>query len=908
MANIISSSKYDIYQKYAAIMEHYFGDNTDYARSGLMAYITECMALFQRDSALHKEMLYKESYLNTAVMPRSVYNYAKMFNISVSNATPAYADIMLTINTTELRNMIEKRKSSNSAFTKYGTDVSSLNRNCLVIDRSNQIVAGDYYFAIERSIIIYITDSGSFVVQYCNTEEPATTEFGNMDTTILKTVLTSAGGETYISFIVRAYQYKINSIQKQITSASFVDTKVHTFSYSDQLAGIRLQYKKNNKTVSIPLVFSDSIINDEEQYAYYNITDDNEVEIRFLNDVFLPSVGSTLLVDIYTTFGKKGNTTFTGEASLTLADEDYRTLAITATFTDNQSYGGKDTPTIKETKENIINQISSRDCIITENDLNTYFNGLKQYFSTVNDGELEFKKKRDDLIRRVYNAYILLRNGLDQNGDVSTNTSYISKVIPTRTVDATFPITNNISKPFGSILEEVVSNNVINYQYVPIENETSGNDYYVIPFYMRVLLSPVKKVKYIYNLTNDSVSLAYTSIDKSGNIILTPSTASVNRGVDGYETNSRYTFTFSFASNKDISALWGSNTINLMLYKSKNNAITVNIPLNSAPADNECGFTVVSTKEDDSEIYDTSFIISIPVADEEFSFTDKDDFGTYINLYSSATSNIKLSEDIYVGLNINATIDGETINMTFKSDDKLSLFRNLDSIMNSDIVVNSKTEYYRTKLDGNEEIISKEEYGNTVIPESGSVSDSTYIAKREAEVISSIKIKEIPVVHTSFFNDEANQSKFIKQLFIYIEMLKDNMSKLETNTYFNLKFENTTGKSQLYDTVDINLKLELEIVLNGSRDDALEKEIRDYIRALVDNCNQYGGIEVSNIITYTTAAYKDYIHHITFKGLNGTFDQRITTIESSSVNAVPEHFNLDTESLDDCIIFKSLTQ
>ena len=136
-------------------------------------------------------------------------------------------------------------------------------------------------------------------------------------------------------------------------------------------------------------------------------------------------------------------------------------------------------------------------------------------------------------------------------------------------------------------------------------------------------------------------------------------------------------------------------------------------------------------------------------------------------------------------------------------------------------------------------------------------------------------------------------------------MLKENMSKLETNTYFNLKFENTHGLSQLYDTVNINLKLDLDIVLYN-RDAAIESQIRDYIRAIVDNCNTVGSMEVSNIISYTTAAYNRYIHHIVFKGLNGTFDQHIDKLDINSVNYVPEHFNLDTETLEESITFSTV--
>ena len=171
-----------------------------------------------------------------------------------------------------------------------------------------------------------------------------------MDETYLKTTITASAGNQYLSFIVRAWQYKVTSIEKQLTSNSFSDIKIHTFDFTDQLAGIRLQYKKNNITKSIPLIFSDSVDNKEELYAYYALIDSNKVQIKFLNDIFLPSVGGTLLVDLYTTFGASGNNSFTSDLVFTLEDEDYRSLAITASFVDYQSYGGKDVPSLQTIK------------------------------------------------------------------------------------------------------------------------------------------------------------------------------------------------------------------------------------------------------------------------------------------------------------------------------------------------------------------------------------------------------------------------------------------------------------------------------------------------------------------------------------------------------------------------------
>lgn len=875
--NRVSGSLTDIYEKFLAIAENQFGTNsgnTDYLRSGFMAYVTECMSLIMRDSAIHKTMLYNESFLNTAVIPKSIYNWAKMFNIDVTTATPASADIMITINTNDLDTMLSKRKANSQSVAKYGTDVTILgDKNVFVIDRSNQIISNGFYFALEKSIIIYKNEStsNSYIVKTCSTEGKATTSFGDEGSKILKTVITSNGSNKYLSFIVTAYQYKINKIEKQITSSSFVDTRVHKFNYDEQLAGLRLQYKKNNKTEYIDLKFNNAG-NIENKYGIYNIIDDGEIEIRFNSGNFLPSVGGSLILELYTTKGSAGNANFTGDAVLQLSDEDYRSLAIVATFSNNSSSGGVDAPSLSKIKQNIISEISTRDVIVTESDLNKYFATLQILFESVNDGKIEFVKKRADIIKRIFNAYILLRDGIAADGESIAETNYRSKVIPTNTVDVTMPITSNMSKPFGSLVTEQLSGTSVSYNYIPSEL-ISNKDYYLIPFYMRITMDPIKKVKYIYNMTDSSTSLEYESVESTAGRIISPSSVSVVRSTEGINISNRYTFTFNFASDFNMSEVYGNNPVDLRLYKSKNIYTTLSIPLNDAPNDNECGFQIISESTDESNVYNNYFIISVPVAADEFEFKNLDDYGTFINIYSSEGT-VKLSEDIYVGLALNASVDGGNLSISFKSGDKLSLFRNLDTIMSSDIIVNKKKYVEDTgEKDGeNNPITVTKDY------------------------ITSITIREVPVVHTSFFKNEINQTKFVRQLFTYIDMLRNNMNKLETNTTFNLKFMNTHGYSQNYSTINTNINIDMTIYLKNNGE-SIEQEIRDYVRVLIDKANEDKALRISQIIALTSIAYSQYIDHIDFEGLNGTFDQYIDLLDSSS-SIVPEYFNLDTEKLD----------
>ena len=878
--NIVSASKQDIYNKFLGLAEHYFGENTDFLKSGMMSYITECMASVMRDSAIHKTMLYNESFLNTAIIEKSVYNWAKMFNIEIPKAQPAFADILLTISVDDLSIMLAKKTRNQTSLQKFGSDVYDANNsgNIFIIDRANPLIIGSYYFALERSVIIEKRE-GSFVVRYCNTELPATTTFGDMDETYLKTTITASAGNQYLSFIVRAWQYKVTSIEKQLTSNSFSDIKIHTFDFTDQLAGIRLQYKKNNITKSIPLIFSDSVDNKEELYAYYALTDSNKVQIKFLNDIFLPSVGGTLLVDLYTTFGASGNNSFTSDLVFTLEDEDYRSLAITASFVDYQSYGGKDVPSLQTIKSNIISEISTKNVIVTESDLNNYFFKLQSLLESINDGKVKFVKKRDDLIKRTFNAYLLLRSGLNIDNNTANGAGYRSSCIPTNTVDITFPVSANISKKFGSTIREVVTDNtknIVEYRYSP--DLSVSDDCYIIPFYMRIMVSPIKKVKYIYNIADDSTSLKYTDIKSYGSIstsgkdsdVITPLTVSVKRELNGNNVSNYYTISFNFASNFQLTE---ENINDLKLTLTSTDGLQNPFSLfdnNITMGENSFTYEIESLQsDDDGSLYNTSIKINLYVADEEFDFTSLNDFGSKLKFKFNG---ISVTENIGVKLDLNLIHDNSKFEFAIASDRNLGVFRSLDSILNSDIVINTETQTE----------------GETT-----------------KEYIKSIILKEVPVVHSSFFNNEVNKTKFIKQLFTYIDLLNENMEKLETNTFFNLKFMNTYGYSQQYNSLTTNLDLKMTIYLKQGVDrsnTSIQNQIRDYIRVVVDKFNNEECLSVSTIITLVSAAYANYVDHIVFEGLNGTFTQYINKLDSNQ--EVPEYFNLDPSKLKTSIQFK----
>lgn len=872
--NLIPATQSDIYSKLFYIAKKYVNTDADFLRSGLFGYITESMAMIMRDSSIHKTILYNESFLNTAVMPKSIYNWAKMFNINITSATPSYADITITLSVNDFSSY--RKPASDFSSSKYGAEVASLgNTNILIIDKGTPFIAGTYTFTLEHSILIQQRANGKgYTARYLLNEPNVTTAYQNLTTAILPVIFSSDGyGEEYISLQARVYQYRIETRTKIIASNSFIDRKIHEFEFSDQFVSAKIKYIKGSIEQDVHLFFSDIGVSYDGPYAFYNLTDQNKLQIKFADglNTFKPAANSTLKVEIMTTKGADGNINYSGDVICRLSEESLRNLPLQVKFTSFTPSGGLNALNLSEIKQKIINEISTRDIIVTETDLNLYFETLTKLLETINSGKVRFIKKRDDILRRVFSAYILMR-------DLNTTNSN-QYTVPTNTLDATSEIKSNTSIPIGAPIV-ATSEDKTKYEILLNDADYSNiTDYYICPFYMYISLNPIRRVKYIYNLANDSTSLVYKSIDSSvGNLVLIPSSVSVKRGFNGNQAANSYVFTFTLTTDFDISTLKSlqSGSINLY-FNSKQGSTTISSPTLNYPITSH-SIIMESDELDESTGVRTSTIqIEIPVATDGAEFTFEEDntsstnFGSYITLMPTGTSGTSLTymlpEQVIPVLEFkNLTMDSQTISMSFQADSPLTLFQNLDGIMSSDIAVN-----YSESTD--DESVNKP--------------------------ISSITIKDIPLVHSSYITSQSNLEGLISQLFVYINMLKENVEKLETSTFFDLKFYNTHGISQYYNTTTPQLKLELMIRLkqNISVEENAEA-IRNYIISLVDISNNDSMLKVSHIITATLNKFLNIIEEIEFMGLNGTFTQyvkKISRSNSDKLTYAPEYFNISKE-------------
>ena len=434
----INSTSYNVFDNWSDFVMKYFGideGNNPYVttlKSSFFGYFNELASSEIKNAVFHKNFLYDEHFLNTAVLPESIYNFAKLYNVPIEGATPA---------TMYLKISISERELTTSTLLKEVTDekVTNANANTLkiyniVFSRENTLfTVGGYNFSLPYPIILTVQQfeepDGSHSYAYSanydtsNTFFPFTENLGKLP--FLKVWKENIDEVDYVFIGFQAYQFEKeeNSILITSTEAN-PDTLYHTFSFNNQIAFFEAKYEFNGKVADLNLYFNNIYTpSEKEYYAYYSFLNDNNFQLSFSTDLingFRPVTGSTIRLYLYTTLGSKGNFDYSGGVTMKFSNNSSfnRLDFVCETMTDN-STGGKDRLDTYGQKTKILERITTRNNIITENDLLKFFDSVNESLN-INGSTINFLKKQDDVIKRIYCNFLLLR---DEN----------KRVIPTNT-------------------------------------------------------------------------------------------------------------------------------------------------------------------------------------------------------------------------------------------------------------------------------------------------------------------------------------------------------------------------------------------------------------------------------------------------------------------------------------------
>lgn len=859
--NLLTSNSADILLNVVAIAKKYNLDisKDTFARTGNFAYLTELSAKIIQNSILSKQIDFNELFASTAINPLSLINLCRSFNIDVTTATPAYGDLELTINLNDASSQqYTYIKDDGTLLEMYGQEITSLpTDNAIIIDRGTKFQIGGYNFYIEKSIAIWQDGiTGRWVAKYLTTERQRTS-FQNMNDAYLNTKIRIVNNITYLTIFPKAYQFEIQELQKLIHKSEIIYTSVINFNYTDNYIGSRLFYSLNNNNGSKQEInLSNSIVNRDPFVEAFG----GRLSITFPNDLntFRPSANSILILETYVSKGSRGNLNFSKPLSIIQNEKSTHKYQMIAYMKGGITYGGSDEPTVNQLRNLFINQVSSRNIISTASDLNLYFSKLKDLVRTVSNSDVLFIKKRDDILKRYYDAFILFRD--NKNYSVDTNTAdatiynndisnnYLSSVIPTYTFKSvrfyrSFSGTN-IKYGHAIIPPNNVDDTAVFY------DEASGtlnadNDYYIVPFYIHATTTPINSVHYIFNRTNQSSELTInrdSATSNSGSSVwLYPTEALLERtGLDQDYYNVRFYFETSRAIVDNEYDYY------LNLYQVGNSILS---STKMSPVDITNREYENTTTGDKVNYVDLSFKIDVNT-DREFDFGDTISLNLNIDGIKQVFSDIKFKLEIREQEQTSSVMSVETGYM--------SMFIDLQDVMYSDL-----------KVDRN----------------------STN------ELIDYIDIYDVPCVHKSYLDSNKNDmSFFISQMFTFIELLKESQQNIDQSEMVNVKFYRTYGVSEIYNVVRTNLDLKLDIMTKLTTV-AEAKALVDAIRVFIDSYNVSKIFRYSDLVTdIMNSDLGSYIYNIIFNGMNGTWEQSIEMINTSDIY-YPEYFNIVGDAL-----------
>jgi hypothetical protein len=463
-------------------------------RAGFFGYMTGAMSRIAAEGAYHRNVLYKEQFLNTCSLPDSIYNFAKIYEITPALGTPSNARILLGFYLTDLQGAIG---SATGTFT---------------IPRGQPVLFGSTPFVVAGEIDIALdgTDSNGNVIVTAsyNLDEmdfpaPAGVTLGAPIRTYVLDQATGANGAVRQAVYAEVYlvQAQASVSTFKVTSSSALQTLYYDVAAPaapQQLAGFTVLYQgpTDAEAAEVPVFFNESVVPTTPTYAFYNYAAGEDLEIFFspLAGSFQPAYNSTLTVNTFSTLGSGGNFDFSGTITCVLA-APFKSLAVLTELV-TQPTGGADQQSLLALKQAVQSTVLTRKSIVTENDLEAYLAGAVAAAS-VNGSQVTFVKRRDDIEDRIFNAFLLM---YDSAG----------RIVPTNSVDLSLEIADLDAagwslKP-GTIVVYDRANQIFRLLAAgefPDQMVGDPNNFvYAIPYLMAFFVSPYPRLTYFNNMAD----------------------------------------------------------------------------------------------------------------------------------------------------------------------------------------------------------------------------------------------------------------------------------------------------------------------------------------------------------------------------------------------------------------------
>lgn len=935
----VNQTSYDVQEDWLEVASKYFNINTadiysdndiqnsniSLLKTGLFGYVNEIMANEVKNAVAHRNVLYDEFFINTASFPESIYRFAKTYNVPISTSKPAHMMVTLAVRKHDLVNSSLREEVVSDQYV----DQKVIKTYQLKINRSYEFSVDKFKFSIPYDVIITMRETKnndySITARYDIDEDIYS--FSSLTSQEIKVFQDINNGEDYVYINLDIYQVKSEISTFTVLSSNITDNLYYTASYTDQLSGFNVYYTYKGERSILKTYFNNTYTPSDtnEKFCYYSFVDDNKLQISFsgMTGMFRPNYNSTIEVEILSSTGSDGNFTYEGaiDFNFNSVSSDFKSLLVSV-IPITSSSGGEDRKSIMEEKQKIIEKKLTRDNLILDSDIDLYFKNINN-LNSYNDSSITFMKKRDDILKRIYTAFLLMR---DNKG----------KVLPTNTANnVIFPLSyftdyNSGDSLNGYIIPEhslfKYDYNSKKYEFLPngydstiqtILRDDKDNLVYSNPFLIKIDSDPLLNATYYKLDLNESFDMSYTY---NNNLIAT--TLLINKidieksaNFESDLNSDTYTIKLNLNSNESISDVDKKVKIRGVLLSKKDNS--------------KYGYFEFEREilEDNSDSLDSTYTARLST-NRKFqngllSLADSlyDENGNVID-------NVFINEDIIIKIGV-------------LYNDENREFRTGDSV-NSEISIFSDS--FPSDIQGTYNI------NNYVLATSVTTMNTVKLYQNLSNIMSSIvsryrvdelieydnrdfKVEMIPLVSLDYF---INQNTYLYTVLNkYIEVLNSVIPKLENNTTIDLKFTNTRGPSNYYylntnvvgddisylsiERTDILFDFVIHLYDNAS--DELDISIKDFISDFLEACNEDGIVPISNLTRLLEQNFAS-IRFIEFNGLTGRYADVVsnkyqkvirkdndfnTMTKQQIIEYVPEYINVKKQLNDNIITVEDVS-
>lgn len=799
-------------------------------KSGLFGYMTTSMAKVAAEGAFHRDTLYRENFLNTASLPRSIYNYAKIKNYAVGMSTPSSCYALVGLYLDEVRSAL-------------GAETG-----ILTIPRGQQLFLGSTPFVTAGSIRLTVLESSRVSAEYdVNDMDFDLGQQTSYVRTYLQPQLVGNDGSTrtVVYMEVRIHQATSRSTEFQVVSSSSLDNTFYRVSVpsGEQLAKFSVFYKgpADSSYRKLEAIFNETTTPELAEYCFYSFLDDNKLEVYFsaLTGQFRPAYNSSLRVDYLTSSGASGNFTFSGVATMNLATNQRALTTLVEMIT--QPAGGKDMESLVEVKKKLLSMELQRNNISIETDLERYLADSVER-NVVNDSSLKFIKRRDDIQKRLFSAFLLMKD----SG---------SRIVPTNTASLDFEVSELESRGWslkpGTLVVYDRTNSIYRLlgsgEYPDAMVSDPNSFVYCIPFLMEFRTKPFPRMVYY----NNQVSIDAPLSSLPGETVV----------ADSFLSNSVTILRNSvFDRNYLISVPVSSNLSNSDIAK----FCLMRIRLIGESGE-DLGY-VEASLAGNSNVFQAN-LFTDDEFDEDSNILLKDTLWNEVSgeLAPNAPipENIKLRIELYYNsYNPDTSVknvvrDGNVFQLVhvFETYENLSLYRSLERVMASNMYVTKDGLFH---------------------------------------------CDEVPLVSASFFLNRRLGQEISNMVSAYHTAVLDIYDSLHNNTSVDVKFFNTYGPSKAFNLDRINISLVMEVKPRGRATEDLRIRIRDAAAKFVMDCNDNdrSRFSITNLTTSLETKFPE-IAYFRFVWLNGVNSQNAELIYSDAAleqdnKRIPEFLNVAT--------------